>query len=145
LRRDGKLAMSLPPCLFPYIQPGDPDWRPRYEQFNKPGDYHNGGVWPFVCGFYIAALVAAERFRLARTRLEQFADLVKPAREQKVEFGFNEWFDARTGRPRGQDWQAWSAAMYLYAVACVERGSTPFFDEIRGAAWKSSLKRQKSK
>ncbi len=145
LRRDGKLALSLPPCLFPYIQPGDPDWRPRYEQFNKPGDYHNGGVWPFVCGFYVAALVAAERFRLARARLEQFADLVKPAREQKVEFGFNEWFDAGRGRPRGQDWQTWSASMYLYAVACVERGSTPFFDEIRGAAWKSSLKRQSSK
>ncbi len=40
------------------------------------------------------------------------------------------------GTPQGQDWQTWSAAMYLYAAACVERGSTPFFDEIRGRTWK---------
>ena len=145
LRRCGKLALPLPPCLLPYVQPGDPDWRPRYEQFNKPGKYHNGGVWPFVCGFYIATLVAARRFRLAAARLEQLAGLVKPSREQNVEFGFNEWFDAHQGRPRGQDWQTWSAAMYLYAAACVERGRTPFLDEIRGASWKSSSKRPTNK
>jgi hypothetical protein len=31
----------------------------------------------------------------------------------------------------GQDWQTWSAALYLYAVNCVEEKRTPFFDEIR--------------
>jgi hypothetical protein len=138
LRSNGKLALPLPPCLFPYVQPADPDWRPRYQQFNQPGTYHNGGVWPFICGFYVAALVAAGRSRLARTRLEQLAQLVKPARNHDVDFGFNEWFDAPTGQPRGQDWQVWSAAMFLYAAACVERGSTPFLDEIRGDTWKSS-------
>ncbi len=55
----GDLALDLPPCLFPYIRPADPDWFPRYAEFNRPGEYHNGGVWPFVCGFYVAALVAA--------------------------------------------------------------------------------------
>jgi hypothetical protein len=35
--------------------------------------------------------------------------------------------------PRGRDWQTWSAAMYLYAAASVERGSTPFFDRMRAA------------
>ncbi|NOS99005.1 MAG: amylo-alpha-1,6-glucosidase [Phycisphaerales bacterium] len=135
LRRAGRLALPLPPCFFPYIEPGDPDWRDRYGQFNRPGDYHNGGVWPFVCGFYVAALVAAGRRQLARLRLKQLAELVRPAGERDVAFGFNEWFDAIEGRPRGQDWQTWSAAMYLYAVECVERGETPFFDGIRSAAW----------
>ena len=37
------------------------------------------------------------------------------------------------GKPRGQDWQTWSAAMYLYATECVATGRTPFFDEIRDA------------
>ena len=143
LRRDGKLALFLPPCLFPYVQPGDPDWGPRYEQFNRPGQYHNGGIWPFVCGFYIAALVAAGRTRLARIRLNDLTQLVRPARDHEVPYGFNEWFDATTGQPCGQDWQTWSAAMYLYAAACVERGSTPFFDEIRGGEWKSSSKTHK--
>jgi hypothetical protein len=59
MRDRGELAVDLPPCLFPYILRKDPDWRPRYEQYNRPGEYHNGGVWPFVCGFYVAACVAA--------------------------------------------------------------------------------------
>ncbi len=31
----------------------------------------------------------------------------------------------------GQDWQTWSAALYLYAAKCVEERKTPIFDEIR--------------
>jgi len=131
LRASGQLAGQLPPCLFPYITQEDPDWRPRYERYNRPGDYHNGGVWPFVCGAYVAACVAAGRRRLAQRKLLALTDLVKPARERGVPWGFNEWTRAQTGEPAGQDWQTWSAAMYLYAAACVERGCTPFFDEIR--------------
>jgi hypothetical protein len=131
LRREGALALDLPPCLFPYILPSDPDWRERYERFNRPGDYHNGGVWPFVCGFYVAALVAAGRFGLARRKLMALTSLVKPSRAAKVGWGFNEWFNARDGTPQGQDWQSWSAAMYLYAAACVEQERTPFFEKVR--------------
>lgn len=134
LRRRGDLAVDLPPCLIPYIQPVDLDWRPRYQRYNRPGNYHNGGVWPFVCGFYIAALVAAGRKRLAAGKLAALTELVRPARKARVAYGFNEWIKAQTGRPGGQDWQTWSAAMYLYATACVEQGRTPFFDEIRRAA-----------
>jgi hypothetical protein len=31
----------------------------------------------------------------------------------------------------GQDWQTWSAALYLYAAKCVEEKQTPFFEEMR--------------
>lgn len=132
LRKNGELAVDLPPNFFPYIKPGDPDWRVRYEKYNKPGEYHNGGIWPFVCGFYIAALVAAGRFKLAEKKLAALAQIVKPAaRHDDLEFGFNEWMRAQDGTVRGMDWQSWSAAMYLYAARCVEQKSTPFFDEIR--------------
>ncbi len=134
MRRSGDLAVDLPPNLFPFIQPEHPDWRPRYQQYNRPGDYHNGGIWPFVCGFYIAACVAAGRFQLARRKLENLAELVKPWHENEAEWGFNEWSKAQTGRPSGRDWQTWSAALYLYAEACVKQESTPFFDEIRAAS-----------
>jgi hypothetical protein len=129
-----ELALRLPPCLIPYIDPADPDWRPRYERFNLPGEYHNGGIWPFICGFYVAALVAAKRPRLAETKLRLLTELVRPAREKDVPYGFNEWFKAKDGFPAGQDWQTWSAAMYLYAAECVERQATPFFDDIRISA-----------
>ena len=50
---------------------------------------------------------------------------------RELRWGFNEWLNAQTGRPSGRDWQTWSASMYLYAVVCVERKTTPFFDWIR--------------
>jgi hypothetical protein len=132
MRDHGDLALDLPPCLFPYIFPEHPDWRPRYAQYNRPGEYHNGGVWPFVCGFYVAACVAAGRMGLARQQLLALTALVKPWHEDAADWGFNEWSKAQTGQPSGRDWQTWSAAMYLYAAACVGQQSTPFFDEIRG-------------
>jgi hypothetical protein len=131
MRKIGNLAPDLPPNLFPYIRPGDDDWRPRYEEYNLPGEYHNGGIWPFICGVYVAALVAAGRFRLAEKKLIALTNLVKAAVDEKLDFGFNEWIRAHDGIPCGQDWQTWSAAMYLYAAKCVEESKTPFFDEIR--------------
>ena len=128
MRHRHELAGDLPPCFFPFVLPTDPDWRPRYALFNLPGDYHNGGVWPFVCGFYIAALVAAGRQRLAEDKLWALAQRLKSAREAKVAYGFNEWHKAQTGAPSGQDWQTWSASMFLYAAACVERGRPLFFE-----------------
>jgi len=133
LRRRGELAADLPPNLFPYIRPEDPDWRPRYARLNRPGEYHNGGIWPFICAFYVAAVVAAGRMKLAEEKLAALTNLVRPARKAQVEFGFNEWLKAQDGTPMGEDWQTWSAAMYLYAAAAVEKKKTPFFDGIRNA------------
>lgn len=134
LRRNEDLVVELPPILFPYIRPDDPDWMPRYKRYNQPGEYHNGGVWPFACGFYVAALVAAGRNQLARRKLVALTELIRPARRADVEFGFNEWLRAQDGTPQGEDWQSWSAAMYLYAATCVEHGHTPFFHELRAAS-----------
>lgn len=131
LRRNGDLALELPPNFFPFIRRDDPDWLPRYEKYNLPGDYHNGGVWPFICAFYVAALVAARQFRLAEEKLVCLTDLVQASRDGSLDFGFNEWFKAQDGKPMGQDWQTWSAAMYLYAAECVEQRRTPYFDLIR--------------
>ncbi len=130
-RRRGLLASHLPPNLFPYILPDDPDWRARYSNYNMPGEYHNGGVWPFACALYVAALVAAGRPRLARRKLEALTQLVKKSKRSGLEFGFHEWFRAQDERPMGHDWQSWSAATYLYAAECVERNGTPFFDRLR--------------
>lgn len=133
LRRENKLALGLPPVLFPFILPGDADWRSRYAEFNRPGEYHNGGVWPFACGFYVAASVAAGEVELAERQLGSLTNLVRPSREAEVEFGFNEWFRAQDGQALGEDWQTWSAAMYLYAAASVERRETPFLEEVRAS------------
>jgi hypothetical protein len=131
MRRTGDLALDLPPNFFSFIQPDDPDWLPRYELFNKPGEYHNGGIWPFIAGFYVAALVAAKRFSLAEEKLVALTQCVQKSSDKNLQFGFNEWIKSQDGEPMGQDWQTWSAALYLYAAACVEEKKTPFFEEMR--------------
>ena len=131
MRKNGDLAIDLPPNFFPYIKPEDPDWIPRYAIYNKPGEYHNGGIWPFVCGVYVAALVAAKKYGLAREKLMALTRLIKSSNNAKLTFGFNEWIKAQNGKPMGQDWQTWSAALYLYAAKCVEEKQTPFFDQLR--------------
>ncbi|UCD51220.1 MAG: hypothetical protein JSW27_01040 [Phycisphaerales bacterium] len=131
LRKNEDLIVTLPPNLFPYIRPEDPDWVPRYERYNQPGEYHNGGVWPFICAFYLAALVATGRYQLARRKLMALTELIRPARAADVSFGFNEWCRAQDGTPQGEDWQTWSAAMYLYAAECVEQQHPVFFDGMK--------------
>lgn len=134
LRKKGELALDLPPNFFPFIKPRDPDWHSRYRKFNKPGEYHNGGIWPFIAGFYIAALVASKKYSLAEEKLRVLTEAVRTSNHRlnkNLKFGFNEWLKAQNGRPMGQNWQTWSAALYLYAAKCVEERRTPFFEEIR--------------
>jgi glycogen debranching enzyme len=101
--------------LTPVIQPGDPDWRDYYGTLNQPHHYHNGGVWPFIGGFYVAALVAAGDQRGASLALQKLAELNKGG-------GCNEWHHGESGDPMGVRDQAWSAGMYLFAHECVRSG-----------------------
>jgi glycogen debranching enzyme len=110
-------SMDLWPLrsLTPAVLPGDPDWRNYYGSLNAPHHYHNGGVWPFLGGFYVAALVKAGRLEAAARALQGLAELNQLGR-------FNEWHHGQTGAPMGAEDQAWSAGMYLFAWECVKRG-----------------------
>jgi hypothetical protein len=101
--------------LTPVVRPGDPDWRDYYGMLNVPHHYHNGGVWPFIGGFFVAALVKCGRMEFARATLQALADLNRQG-------GFNEWHHGETGEPMGARDQAWSAGMYLFAYECVDHG-----------------------
>jgi hypothetical protein len=82
----------------------------------------------------VAALVAAKKYRLAEEKLLALTEVIRTSNNilnQNLKFGFNEWLKAQNGQPMGQNWQSWSAALYLYAARCVEEERTPFFDEIR--------------
>jgi glycogen debranching enzyme len=75
-----------------------------------PGNYHNGGIWPYVGGFYVMALKKAGMdWRLA---LENLAAANKIGKLGDWEF--NEWITA-SGQPLGSAHQSWSAAMYILA------------------------------
>ena len=104
--------------LCPVAQPGDPDWRDYYGTRNLPHHYHNGGIWPFIGGFYVAALVKAGRMDSAVDALEKLTDL-------NLSGEFNEWYHGETIEPMGVQDQAWSAGMQLFATECVSRGHVP--------------------
>ena len=93
-------------------------WRPymaRHRQ-NSAWQYHNGGVWPMVGGFWIAALARCGRKRLART------ELVKLARACALDdWAFAEWLHGRTSAPRGMQGQSWNAAAFLLAEHVLTR------------------------
>ncbi|MCC6390609.1 MAG: hypothetical protein IT167_08400 [Bryobacterales bacterium] len=101
--------------LTPAVGFVDPDWRDYYGRLNVPHHYHNGGIWPFIGGFYIAALVKTGQMEVAAGALDRLA-------EMNLRGEFNEWHHGRTGEPMGVRDQAWSAGMFVYAVECVRRG-----------------------
>ena len=117
--------------LHPPILPGDKDWREYYRtehELNLPDQYHNGGIWPWVGGLYVAALVRAGRREHARDVLAKLALANRLGR--RGEWEFNEWLHGISGEPRGSPSQCWSAGMFLYAHTCVEQGKEPVFDEL---------------
>lgn len=107
-----KLAEYPSRALYPQIQPGDPDWREYYGMLNRPGQYHNGGIWPFIGGFHIAALVRCGALAEAEAALERLATL-------NYRGGFNEWHHGDTAEALGVPDQAWSSGMFLYACHCI--------------------------
>jgi glycogen debranching enzyme len=113
--------------LHPVIHPGNKDWREYYRNnnLNLPEQYHNGGIWPFVGGFYVAALVKAGRVEQARRQLGKLAEVNRLGVDEEWEF--NEWCHGRTGQPMGYPHQAWSAGMYVFAHHCVSTSTVPFF------------------
>jgi glycogen debranching enzyme len=92
----------------------------RHRQ-NLPWQYHNGGIWPFVGGFWIAALVEAGRRTKAREELARLASA-----NALNGWQFNEWLHGRTFAPRGMPGQSWNAAALLIARHAVRRGGPLF-------------------
>ena len=91
-------------------------WRPymaRHRQ-NHPHQYHNGGIWPFVGGFWVMALAHVGRPDEARLELAALA------RANALDsWRFTEWFHGRTLVPMGMAGQSWNAATFLLALRAV--------------------------
>jgi len=120
-------------AIHPPIEPGHKDWRDYYRNGYRslPDQYHNGGIWPFIGGFLVAALVEAGRHAEAAEHLERLARALRESHGEAWEF--NEWHHGRTGRPMGAPQQAWTAALYLFAYRSVADGAVPCLDQMRAS------------
>jgi hypothetical protein len=108
---------DLVPAFDPVIQPTEPGWAALEKAAghgfrNRPGRYHNGGLWPVVTGFWALAARQigdadqADRWLAGIRRANATAD-----------GGFPEYLDAATGEPGGVRGLAWSAAAEIIAAA----------------------------
>ncbi len=101
------------------IGPDSPLWRSymgRHQQ-NLPYQYHNGGCWPFVGGFWVLLLARLGQERAAGSELERLAGACAVN-----DWQFNEWFHGESGQPMGMAGQSWNAGMYLLAHRAVADG-----------------------
>ncbi|MFZ2650984.1 MAG: glycoside hydrolase 100 family protein [Burkholderiaceae bacterium] len=95
-------------------------WRPymdRHQQ-NHLHQYHNGGIWPFVGGFWVMAQARLGRSDLAWQELARLARV-----NQLDDWRFTEWFHGRTLKPMGMAGQSWNAATFLLAKRELEGGA----------------------
>ncbi|AOF87005.1 alkaline and neutral invertase family protein [Hydrogenophaga sp. RAC07] len=92
-------------------------WRPymaRHQQ-NSVHQYHNGGIWPFVGGYWVMALARVGMHEQARSALVRLAHT-----NALDNWRFTEWFHGRTLKPMGMAGQSWNAATFLLARRAVE-------------------------
>ena len=132
------------PCktIWPPIRKGDSEYHKYFEECEAREAYHylNAGIWPFIGGFYVAALVKTKQFAKAKSELELLAKAnrigqplehynLRTRHEVGEEWHFMEWLDGKTGKLEGSSspYQAWSAGAYLYAFNCLKSRKAPCF------------------
>lgn len=117
------LAQPLLPAFAPVIHPGDPQW-PALQSLsahgfrNHPGEYHNGGMWPMVNGFWGLAL-CSEGKREAALALHGAIQ----SHNQQGTAGQRYYEYHSTAGPSGTPFCTWSAAGEVLLEAVIAGNS----------------------
>ena len=93
-------------------------WRPymsRHRQ-NYAWQYHNGGIWPFVGGFYAVALAQSGMRERAARVVERLAEV-----NALGDWRFTEWLHGQSFTLSGMAGQSWNAAAFLMARDAITR------------------------
>ncbi|MNR92196.1 Plant neutral invertase [compost metagenome] len=110
VRLKNEQPLQLIPAFWPPIYETDLDWNLlknncKYEFRNFPNEFHNGGSWPMINGFYGLALLSKER----ESEAIQLLDAINEANAIE-DFSFYENFNTETKEPNGVPFCAWSGA-----------------------------------
>jgi GH15 family glucan-1,4-alpha-glucosidase len=105
-----EMPLELLPAFWPPITEKDIDWNLlknncKYEFRNYPNEFHNGGSWAMVNGFFGLAL-------LSKSKKEEALQLLNAINEANAveDYSFYENFNSKTKQPNGVPFCAWSAA-----------------------------------
>ena len=131
-------------AIHPPIYPGEESWREYYRSrnLNLPHQYHNGGIWPLIGGFHVAALICRDWASEAERLLVSLAKANQQGMDAPWEF--NEWMHGESGHPMGYPQQAWSAAAFLYAESAARTGRLPLFQDLLAAKPASALETEQT-
>ncbi len=127
---------KLLPAFHPVIRPRDEDWEELQMTFsyhfkNHPHEYHNGGLWPLISGFYAADLALRGKIEKAE---EMLIDIhrANSIMGKDGNWSFPEYIHGAEYTPGGTRLQAWSAASPIIAHSVIYNDE-PFF-HIAGPA-----------
>lgn len=113
-------GIKLLPAFNPVITPKDEDWDDLQMTFshtfkNKPYEYHNGGLWPMVTGFYAASLAQRGQTKAAKSYMEGIHETNLADGDDKETYAFPEFLHGQRFTPGGTPQMAWSAAAAVLA------------------------------
>lgn len=111
--------MAVLPAFHPIIEPVDRDWSELHMTFsysfkNNPYEYHNGGLWPMVTGFYVADLIGRGRHEAA-VRFCRGIDQANALAMDDEDWSFPEYVHGERLTAGGTCHQGWSAAAAVMA------------------------------
>ena len=114
---------AILPAFHPVITPKDEDWDELQMSFsytfkNQPYEFHNGGLWPMITGFYAADLARRGRKEAARHYLRAI-HIANASEVNGQSWAFPEYLHGRTLVPGGNTHMGWNAATAIIAhYAC---------------------------
>jgi hypothetical protein len=116
--------VDLLPAFYPVITPEDDHWENLKMSFsytfkNEPYEFHNGGLWPFVTGFYAADLALRGKTEQA----EKYLAGAYKANKMKInddEWSFPEFIHGKKHTAGGIDHLGWNAATAIMANHALE-------------------------
>ncbi|MEK6855346.1 MAG: glycoside hydrolase 100 family protein [Nanoarchaeota archaeon] len=109
-------------AIYPPISQNSKDWQDYFLDCNARKAYHylNAGIWTYIGGFYVLALIKQRKFEEAQLQLNRLA-------EANLNSNFAEWLDGRSGKSGAshsggnEGNQAWNAGMYILAYCSLEK------------------------
>lgn len=110
LQLQNQTTLGLLPAFWPPIFPNDSEWNLlnnncKYEFRNYPYEFHNGGSWAMVNGFFGLALCKHTKIQEAEQLLQNINNA-----NAKENDAFYENFNTKTTAANGVPFCAWSAA-----------------------------------
>jgi GH15 family glucan-1,4-alpha-glucosidase len=110
LKLSSERPLKLIPAFWPPIEKHDLDWNLlknncKYEFRNYPNEFHNGGSWSMVNGFFGLALLAKDKNSEAVATLNAINEA-----NAIDDYSFYENFNSETKLPNGVPFCAWSGA-----------------------------------